>query len=132
MRSSNHNFLCTSCFITACSALHPIHIFSSSTYVLHWQVYWTSSVILCFFVFDFLPGLSYLPDIFSYQLEPSCSGRPTGLVPLNYIFFLSTLFRWANACGCFSSKSVKIFKQSISHFISFLFSPLFLSKILYP
>jgi hypothetical protein len=49
------------------------------------------STSFCSYVFFyFLPGLSNLPDIFYYQLEPSCSGCPTGLFPLNWIFVLST------------------------------------------
>jgi uncharacterized membrane protein YjjP (DUF1212 family) len=57
-------------------------------------MFYTDTVLNLFFsyvfVFDFLPGLSSLPDIFFYQLEPSCSGCPTGLFPLNWIFVLST------------------------------------------
>jgi len=45
---SIHNSVCTSCFITSCSALHLIHIFSSCSYVLYRQMCSTSSVFLCF------------------------------------------------------------------------------------
>ena len=41
-----------------------------------------------FFVFDFLPDLSSLPDIFHYQPEPSCSGCPIGLFSFNCILVL--------------------------------------------
>ena len=61
MRSSMHNSVCTSCFITSCSALHLIHIFSSCSYGLYRQVYSPSSVFLCFlFLISCQAGPSFL------------------------------------------------------------------------
>ena len=85
-----------------------------------------------FFVFNFLLGLSNFPDIFHYQLEPSCSVFPTCLLPLNCILVLSTFLDGQTLVAVSPLTLLKIFKYSISHFISFLAFHSLLLKILYP
>jgi hypothetical protein len=124
MRSTVHN----SCSITAFSAFHLIHIFSSSTFVLCRQEYSPSSSV--FLRFLFLICYQTCPP---FLLSSTTSWNCLFLFVLQVCFlqivsWFYPLFRWPKSCGCFSTNFIKIFKQSISNLISFLFSPRYFSK----
>ena len=124
MRSFIHNSVCTSCFIRASLALHQSDILLQHVCLI-WTGYATSSVFLCFFDFNFLPGLSSLPDTFHYQLEPSCSVCPTRLFPLNCILVLSTFldgqtFVVVSPLTLFKYLNIQFLKLYLSGFLSLL------------
>jgi hypothetical protein len=96
-----------------CLDLHLIHIFSSCSYVLYRQMYWTSSAFLCF---TFMISCQASPSFLIYS-----STSRTVLFSLSHRSVSSKLylgsihfFKWAYSCGCFFSNSVKILKHSIS------------------
>ena len=125
MRSYNHNSVCTSCFITACSTLHLFHIFSFSTYALYGQQYSTSSVFLCIlFLIYFQASPLFLISSTISQNHRTC------LFSFNCIFVLSTFLYGQTLVAVSSLNLLKSLNNFPFYF--FLVFPSLLLKILYP